>query len=269
MGDGYAFTFDALRHKRELTSHFFVLSLLWVAVTGPITLNDVSIVSIAWIAIGIVAGQLLSVPLHELAHIAVLWLMGVRGIKLGLVRSKPFGAVYVKIPAVLDFARFAVVALAPLALTPLWAVAAMASEGALRDVFWFAGYWNTAGLCGDLLLLLAAASVRGARVTDRGHAIEVRGCCPRHQPLLLAVFVDYMVWSFLAVAVALVVAAPVLGSLSVGPLTPVKLNVKWEGGVMQSASVEFGPGAVLLALAASLALTALNGKRRVLAMMRA
>jgi len=262
MGDGYAFTFDALRHKRELTSHFFALSLLWGTIAGSITLNGVNI---AWMAAGLVLGGLL----HELAHIAALWLMGVRRIELGLIRSKWIVGAYVKSPAVLDFARAAVVALAPLALTPLWSVAARASEGALRDVFWFTGYWNTAGLCGDLLLLLAAASVRGARVADRGHAIEVRGCCPRHQPLLLAVFVDYLVWSFLAIAVALVVAASALGSLEVGPLTLVKLNVKWEGGVMQSASVEFGPGAVLLALAASLALTALNGKRRVLAMMRA
>ncbi|UNQ73420.1 metalloprotease family protein [Infirmifilum sp. NZ] len=262
MDNGYAFTFDALRHKRELTSHFFALSFLWGAVAGSITLNGASL---AWMAAGLLLGGLL----HELAHVAALWLMGVRGIELGLIRSKWIVGIYVKSPAELDFARVAVTVLAPLALTPLWAVAAGASEGALRDVFWFAGFWNTAGLCGDLLLLLAAASVREARVADRGHAIEVRGCCPRHQPLLLAVFIDYTVWSFLAVAVALVVAAPVLGSLDVGPLTLVKLNAEWKGGVMQSASVEFGPGAVLLALAASLALTALNWKRKVLAMMRA
>ncbi len=249
--------FDVTQHAREVTSAFIAMVFLWMSIAGEVKLG--SIYDPLWVVLGMAIG----VMLHELAHIGVLRLLGVRGVEVKFFSSRGFAGFYVKPPGHLSSKSFVLVALSPLlALTPTLALGTRLAWGPAQYLCMGAGFITTAGSAGDILLAAVASSVRGARIADRGVAVEIQGCCLNPLPLLPIIYLDYLVWLSLPTLYVLPLLAQHMGGLYAGPIPLVRIVTERTGTGHVTRMVE-EPALYALLLVSALIVTMARWRRRV------
>lgn len=247
-------------HVKLLPGHTAALGFLLGVLTSTIVGWSRITAQVALLPLAIILSVFLTTFLHEVVHIVFAKAVGGGHVRVKIIayrRLIPVG-VGVGFSNPLSLVRWSVVALAPLLFLSPILLALGGLEGLLGVVFSLAFLMNAVGSCGDLLLVVLAASAGSqARVMDEGERVVLEGS-PRPWAVLLLDLIYIFTITWIVLSALLFLTAPALQrSVTIMGITLVEYM---HAGNEVRAGV--GPGVLLVALAISLVFEAWKGTNR-------